>query len=99
MAIVSAPPERMTETAAGLLAAAAALGYPATVVATTGDTPLGLGFQVPDEVADKWHAEGVVSVSEVFDKIDDPEETKAPEAPQKRGPGRPRKPVTEGPEV
>ena len=55
MAIVSALPERMGAVAAGLLAAAEKLGLPASVVATSSDTPLGLGFIVPDEVATVYH--------------------------------------------
>lgn len=104
MAIVSAPPERMTETAAGLLAAAAELGYPPQVVATTGDTPLGLGFLVPDDVAAKWqgHALQVPEVPEVpevpVDVADEPEPPAEPE-PKPRGRRGPAKPVTDGPEV
>lgn len=104
MAIVSAPSALMTQTAAQLLAAAAELGLPADVVATTGDTPLGLGFEVPDELFDHWVKgpavpgdEAVVSVVQVPVEPE-PHGTESPEpkAPRKRGPG---KPVTDGPEV
>lgn len=81
MAIIAVPPELMTPTAAGLLEAAAALGLPASVVATNSDTPLGIGFVVPDEVAEKWNAP----------KAAEEPEAKEP-APRKRGP---RKPETE----
>jgi hypothetical protein len=99
MALVAAPPPLMTETAQGLLKAAAELGLPASVVATTSDTLMGLGFDVPDEVALRWQEtqaapqepEGAVVVTEP-----EPE----PEAPKtrtgRRGPGKSN---TSGPEV
>lgn len=108
MAIVSAPSALMTQTAAQLLAAAAELGLPADVVATTGDTPLGLGFEVPDELFDHWVKASAVSVDETpvpaptaapdVPATPEPHGTESPEpkVPRRRGPG---KPVTDGPEV
>jgi hypothetical protein len=101
MAIVSAPSALMTVTAAALIQAAYDLGLPADVVATTGDTPLGLGFEVPEEVYRKWlESTGTtVTVSEPEPEVPaepEPVETPEPKVPKKRGPG---KPVTDGPEV
>lgn len=90
MAIIAVPPELMTPTAAGLLEAAAALGLPASVVATNSDTPLGIGFVVPDEVAEKWNAPraaGEPGIPEVAEKP-----RVAEPVQRRRGP---RKPETE----
>lgn len=54
MALLSPPPELMTAVAQKLIAAALDLGQPATVVATTSDGPLGLGFLVPDDVYEHY---------------------------------------------
>lgn len=87
MAIIAVPPELMTPTAAGLLKAAADLGLPASVVATNSDTPLGIGFVVPDEVAEKWNGTKGSAAPEA-----PRERGTAESAPRRRGP---RKPETE----
>jgi hypothetical protein len=94
MAIVSPPAALMTETAAGLLAAAEQLGLRPDVVETTGDTPLGLGFKVPDAVYELWLGPGSPDPGDGTQAAAQP--VAEPKPKGKRGPA---KPATDGPEV
>lgn len=101
MAIVAAPPEHITRVAGELLASAAALGYPVTAVATTSDSPLGIGFLVPDAVHEHWlknHNADPAKAKETPAPVAEPHGDPAPE-PKPRGKRGPAKPVTDGPEV
>lgn len=79
MVAVDVHPSEFGNAAAKLLAAAEELGLPASVVATTSDGLFGMGFLVPDEVAEEAGFAGPVEAKE--------------QVPVKRGPGRPKKSV------
>lgn len=100
MAIIAAPPEHMTRVAGELLASAAALGLAASTVATTSDSPLGIGFLVPDTLHEYWmkHFNASSASPEPEPEDTEPHGTPAPE-PKPRGKRGPSKPVTDGPEV
>jgi len=82
---VDVPAEQTSATASKLLAAAQELGLPANVVATTSSGMFGIGFVVPDEVAE---AAGLTVKAKA-----EAEAEVAPKAPAKRAVGRPRRTV------
>lgn len=97
MAVVSPEAADTSAVAAALLATAEELGLPLTVVATTSDAAHGIGFVVPDEVANKFHKHMVSSQNPIRVDLEaaeeaavEPEAELEPEKP-KRAVGRPRK--------
>lgn len=91
MAEIHMPADQATEIAQRLLAAAAELGLPASVIETTSSGVFGLSFIVPDEVFDRM-------VENTSDEEPEPEQQPEPEKPKKKV-GRPRKVVPVAEEV
>lgn len=106
MAFIHPEAADFSAVAKAALAAAAALGLPPQVVASSSDGQWGMGLVVPDEVAEHLHQHLTSSQAPIrIDGLATPElvaaepetvepETVEPQEPQdkpKRGPGRPRK--------